>query len=314
LRTLVTGGAGFLGSHISDLLLAHKEHVLVIDNLATGRVRNLEPIDRLEFVEGTIADRGLVDESFERFRPEVVIHAAAAYKEPDNWQEDILTNIAGTSYIAEAARRCGTDRIIYLQTSLCYGHPVMSPIPVEHPQNPFTSYAISKTAGEYYIMLSGVPYVSLRLANIYGARHFSGPIPAFYKRLREGKCCHVTDTRRDFTHVDDFVELIRKILYEKPDVSGAFNVCTGSDVTIEELHRLMATTMGLEVTNPIDVTPPAPDDVATLLLDPSMTRRTFGWTAATSLDEGLRMLIRWFDEHGVQKAHTHLKAGRLNDA
>ena len=309
MRTLITGGAGFLGSHISDRLLSRGDEVLALDNLATGRRVNLSESDRLEFVKGTIADRDLVDACFDRFRPEVVVHAAAAFKDPDDWEEDLRSNALGTVHVVQAAKRHAVSRVVYLQTSLCYGRPLRSPIPIDHPLRPFTSYAISKTAGEQFVALSGVAYVSLRLANIYGPRHGSGPIPSFYRRLKEGQACYVTDTRRDFTYIDDFLDLMDRILLEKPDATGCYNVCTGSDISIRELLGLMADRMGVDLPEPVDVIPPNSDDVATLLLDPGLTEETFGWKARTSLTEGIDSMIEWFDKHGVADAYTHLRIG-----
>ena len=121
MNVLITGGAGFIGSHVADRLLERGDHVLVIDNYATGRRDNLAHHPRLAIVEGTIADRELVERTFEDFRPDQVVHAAASYKDPENWREDSLTNVVGSANVVQAARRVRVNRLIYFQTALCYG-------------------------------------------------------------------------------------------------------------------------------------------------------------------------------------------------
>ena len=171
MKVIITGGAGFIGSHIADRLLRRGDEVLVIDNYSTGRRDNLAPRPGLSLVEGTIADRGLVDEAFDRFQPDRVVHAAASYKDPDDWSEDSATNVVGSANVVRAAQRVAVSRLIYFQTALCYGiQPIEQPITLAHPLQPGdSSYAISKTAGEHYVRLSGLDWISFRLANAYGS-------------------------------------------------------------------------------------------------------------------------------------------------
>ena len=200
MRVVITGGAGFIGSHLADRLLGRGDEVLVIDNYVTGRRDNLKPRDGLTLVVGSIVEQALVNETFASFEPDVVAHAAASYKDPDNWSEDAASNAVGTANVVKASEAAGVDRLIYFQTALCYGlQPLEQPITLEHPLRPEeSSYAISKTAGEYYVRLSQLDWVSFRLANAYGPRNVSGPLPTFFHRLTNGKPCYVKDTRRDF--------------------------------------------------------------------------------------------------------------------
>ncbi|MFC1606576.1 NAD-dependent epimerase/dehydratase family protein [Candidatus Latescibacterota bacterium] len=311
MKVLITGGAGFLGSNIADHLIAGKNHVVVVDNFATGSRENVTPGPNLTLVEGDIADEGLVNGLFDEFGPDHVIHAAAAYKDPENLSEDINANIEGTINIVRASLRQQVKRIIYLQTALCYGQPKEHPVTLSHPLSPFTSYSISKTAGENYIIMSSLPYVSLRLANIYGPRNLTGPLPTFYQRLKAGKPCFVVDTKRDFFEVGDFIRLIDRILADQV-TTGCFNVSTGSDRSIQEIFDLLVKAMGITLDTPVEVRPSDDDDVATLLLDPSETERAFGWKAETSLEEGIEHLVRWYDTHEVNETFTHLKIGKKN--
>ncbi len=309
MRALITGGAGFLGSLAADHLLAQGHEVLAVDNFATGRRDNLIERERLRIVEGSIAERELVDTLFDEFRPTHVLHAAAAYKNPDDWTEDVQSNVLGTVNIASAARRLEVKRLIYFQTALCYGKARERPVTLNHPLAPFSSYAISKTAGEYYVKLSGLPYVSLRLANIYGPRHLSGPMPTFYKRLRAGQKCIIVDTRRDFLEAEDFLNLLDAVLREGA-ATGCFNVSSGTDYSIREVFDLMVERMNIKLDEPVEVLPPNADDVSSLLLDPTETEKSFNWKAGVSLQTGIERLVRWYDENGVEETYTHLQIGK----
>ena len=256
MRLLITGGAGCLGFNLVEEYLAQGAETLVIDNFATGSREALTALPRLEIVNGTVADRELVDTVFARFAPTHVIHSAASYKDPNDWREDVATNVTGTINTIEAARRVSVKRFVYLQTALCYGRPERVPIPVEHPTRPFTSYGISKTAGEAYLAISGIPWVSLRLANITGPRLAIGPIPTFYKRLKCGQECFCTDTVRDFLDVSDFLALMRIILRDDAP-TGTFNVSTGEGHTIAEVFNTIAACLGFNLPHPVRVVPPA---------------------------------------------------------
>lgn len=311
-RVLITGGAGCLGANMADRLLAQGAAVLCVDNYATGERNALQPHDNLEMIEGTIVDEKLVDELFDRFNPTHVIHSAASYKDPDNWSEDVATNVIGTANVVKAALRHDVKRFIYYQTVLCYGRTDVSPVPVSHPVQPFTSYAISKTAGEQYVQMSGLPYVSLRLSSVYGPRHYNGPIPTFYQRLTEGKKCFVVDTKRDFIEMEDFLVLMDKVMEDDAPV-GVFNVSSGKDVTIKEIFDSIIAALEIELEEPVEVRPPEDDDVASILLDASQTEKAFGWKATTGLQHGLKKQIDWFNTHGIGQTYTHLKIGHQKD-
>jgi UDP-glucose 4-epimerase len=304
---LITGGAGFIGSNLADQLLARGDRVLVVDNYATGRRDNLEPRPGLEVVEGTIADRGLVDGLLDRFRPEIVVHAAAAYKNPDDWQEDLRTNALGTANVIEAAKRTGTRRLIYFQTALCYGaHPLEQPITLSHPIRPESSYSISKTAGEQYIELSGLDFLSFRLANAYGPRNLSGPLPTFYSRLTTGKKCFVMDTRRDFIYIDDLIQVVIKAI-DGVGARGFYHISSGADYAIAELFDLTLKALRLKLEEPVEVRPRGPDDVFSILLDPSKTNREFDWKITTPLENGIGRAIAYYQRYGISETYTHLK-------
>ena len=313
MRVLVTGGAGFIGSHLTDRLLARGDQVLVVDNYATGRRDNLPAsASGLTVVEGDIADTQLVDRTFGDFGPEVVVHAAASYKDPDDWTRDALTNVVGSANVARASLAAGTRRLIYLQTALCYGlHPIEQPITLAHPIRPGgSSYAISKTAGEQYIALSGMDYLSFRLANAYGPRNLSGPLPTFYSRLSAGKPCFVMDTRRDFVYVTDLVEVLVKAI-DGLGRRGAYHVSSGADYAIRDLFDATIAALGIELGEPVEVRTRGEDDAYTILLDPTDTQRDFDWQVRVPLATGVARAIEYYRQFGIADTYTHLKLDEL---
>jgi UDP-glucose 4-epimerase len=305
---LITGGAGFIGSHLVDRLLARGDDVLVIDNFATARHDNLGEQERLELVEDTIVDPQVVNKAFSDFEPEVVAHAAASYKDPDEWTEDSATNAVGTANVVKASEAAGVKRLVYFQTALCYGvQPLEQPITLDHPLRPEdSSYAISKTAGEYYVRLSNLEWVSLRLANAYGPRNVSGPLPTFFQRLTEGKPCFVMDTRRDFIYVQDLIDLVVQAL-DGQGPGGAYHASSGSDYSIKELFDATVDALALDPAPDVEVRDRNPDDAYTILLDPSRTVEEFDWTPKTPLKEGVAAAIQYYREHGITETYTHLR-------
>ena len=246
MKIFITGGLGLIGSHIAEMLLARGDEVLVIDNLATGRSEHLTKHSRLEVLIDTIANKDLVYSLVKKFKPDIVIHAACSYKDPDDWYNDTLTNCVGGCNIVDASKRYGVKRFIYFQTALCYGlKSLEQPITLNHPLNPGgSSYVISKTANEYYINLSGIDYVTFRLANVVGPRCVAGPVPIFYQRLKDGKQCFVTKARRDFVFVKD----LAKIVLQACDGMGhgTYHFSSGKDLAISELYDSIVKAMGFK--------------------------------------------------------------------
>lgn len=312
MNVLVTGGAGHIGSHIVERLLAKGDKVLVIDNYQTGRRDNLEPHENLKIIEDTIANTQMVFDAFEDFKPEILVHAAASYKDPEDWIEDATTNVVGAANLVKAAKKTGVKRIIYFQTALCYGlKPIEQPISLTHPYfsggySGGSSYAISKTGGELYIELSGIEFISFRLANSYGPRNLSGPLPTFYSRLTSGKECFVMDTRRDFIYVDDVVDAVMKAI-DGAGTGGYYHISSGKDYAIKELFDATLKALDITLEKPVEVRERGEDDVYTILLDPTRVREEFDWDVKTPLEEGIKKTIEWYKTHGITQTYTHLK-------
>ncbi len=306
MRILITGGAGCLGSNLIEHWLPQGHEIFVIDNFATGKREVVPSVPRLTVREGTIADEGLVSQCFAAFKPDVVVHSAAAYKDPDDWIEDSRTNVIGSANVAKAAKAQGVGRLINFQTALCYGRPQQLPIPNTHPTAPFTSYGITKTAGEQFMLLSGVPTLTLRIANVTGPRLAIGPIPTFYKRLKAGQNCFCSDTSRDFLDMSDFLAFMD--LAVQPNApTGTFNIASGEAHSIKEIFDLVSEYLGLGRIE-VPVVPPAADDVPVVSLDASETQRIFGWVAKVDFADTIRRQLQWYDEYGISDVFSHLKA------
>jgi UDP-glucose 4-epimerase len=310
MKVLITGGFGQVGSTVADMLLARGDTVLSIDDFTTGRRDNLVRRDGLVEVEGSIADGTLVERTFADFKPDVVVHTAASYKDPDDWATDALVNAVGTANIAKASKAHKVGRLIYFQTALCYGtNPIQQPIRLDHPLNPAnSSYAISKTAGENYVQFSGVDWVTFRLANVIGPRNVSGPLPIFYGRLAEGKRCFVTPARRDFCFAGDLAKVVVEASRGKG--SGTYHFSSGKDVAIRELYDAVVKAMKINDYPEPEVKPLGPDDAPSILLDPSRTFTDFGEVAFTPLEEIARLSVERWEREGVVGGYTHLKEAR----
>lgn len=303
-KILITGGAGCLGSNLIEHWLPQGHEIFVIDNFATGNREVLPLVKGLTVVEGSIADEGLVAECFDRFRPTLVVHSAAAYKDPLDWAEDTMTNVLGTIHVVKAALQHKVSRFINLQTALCYGRPGQVPIPISHPTKPFTSYGITKTAGEAYLMQAGLPVASFRLANICGPRLAIGPIPTFYKRLKAGQKCFCSDTVRDFLDMSDFFSLMDSAMAADAP-RGVFNVSTGEGRSIKEVFDAVAHYLKM-IPPEVPVVPVGSDDVPNVVLDPSATESAFGWKAKITFEETIGRQLSWYDLHGVSAIYSHL--------
>ena len=307
MKTLITGGLGQIGSHIAEMMLARGDKVLVIDNLATGRREHLAEHQNLNVVIGSIADNDLVRKCFVDFKPDSVVHTAASYKDPNDWYNDSLTNCVGGSNVIQAAKEHDVTRFVYFQTSLCYGlKPLEQPITLSHPKFPAsTSYAITKTANEDFLEISGLDFVTFRLANVVGPRNVAGPLPIFYQRLKDGKQCFVTKSRRDFVFVKDLARVVLKACDGVGQ--GAYHFSSGSDVAIEELYNAVVKAMSFSEFPQPEIKELGADDVVSILLDPSRTFEDFGEFEFTPIEETVAQAIEYFEEHGTLGEYTHLR-------
>jgi len=307
-KIFVTGSAGQVGSHVVDQALSRGDEVWGIDNFSTGRPIHVANNSRYSFVEGSIADTSLVRRLVDEFCPDVVVHTAAAYKDPDDWITDVETNVRGMVNLIDAARTVSVGRFIYFQTALVYGvKPEQNPVTLEHPRKvDNSSYSISKSAGEDYLSLSGLDYVTFRLANVIGPRNVSGPLPIFFQRLNEGKRCFVTPARRDFVYVGDLVKAVGLAISGVGH--GTYHFSSGGDVPIIELYDAVVKAMGIRDYPEPERRELSPDDAPSILLDPSRTLADFGSIEFTPLETTVWNAVKYYEEFGVVGGYTHLKA------
>lgn len=305
MRILITGGAGCLGSNLIEHWLPAGHEICVLDNFATGKREVVPDVARLTVREGSVSDKAFVDAEFTAFQPEIVVHAAASYNDPEHWAEDASTNVLGSILVARAAEMVRAKRLINFQTALCFGRPDVLPIPADHRVAPFTSYGISKTAGEAFMQMSSVPTLSLRIANVTGPRLAIGPIPTFYQRLKDGKSCFCSDTSRDFLDISDFVAFMDLAIAENAP-SGTYNISTGEAHSIKDVFDSVCAFLGQNKVD-VPIIPPGEDDVPAVYLDASQTEKDFGWKAVVGFDDMIARQLKWYDTYGISDVFSHLK-------
>ena len=301
MKVLVTGGAGFIGSHVVDAHLDEGHEVVVVDSLVTGRRETVNPRARL--LELDIRDPAL-REVFARERPEIVNHHAAqasvvaSVADPTH---DADVNVMGTLNLLELAREFGARRFIFASTGgAIYGEPERIPADETHPTLPLSPYGISKMAGEHYVRFfggAGMSFAILRYANVYGPRQDphgeAGVVAIFTNAMLSGNRPTIfgdgTQTR-DFVYVEDVARA--NVLAAASEESGLVNIATGVETSIEELYRLLASATGFR--EPPVYAPPRTGDVYRIALDPRRAEEWLGWVADISLAEGLRRTVEWF--------------------
>jgi UDP-glucose 4-epimerase len=307
MRTLVTGGAGFVGSHLLDALLARGDAVTVVDNLSTGRRENLDGAlaAGAELAELDIREAAGLAELVAAARPEVVFHLAAQIDVRRSIADpafDAAVNVGGTANLLEAMRAAGSARIVFASTGgAIYGEGAGQRLPLDEdaPIAPLSAYGQSKFAAEGYLALYerlyGLSGVSLRLGNVYGPRQDplgeAGVIAIFCGRLRAGGRPTVFgDGRqtRDYIYVGDAVAAALAAADSR--ASGAVNVGTGIETDVLELARRLAEIDGAGDFEP-ELAPPRAGEVQRIALDASRAERELGWRAETGLDEGLRLTL-----------------------
>lgn len=293
-RALVTGGAGFIGSHLAELLLREGWAVRILDNLSTGKRANVPA--EAEFVEGDLS-RPPVD------GVDTVFHLAAIASVPRSVEhplESNRANAAGTLAVLRAASRAGVRRVVYAGSSSVYGDDPELPKRESMTPRPLSPYAVSKLAGEIYCAQAarhwGVETVSLRFFNVYGPRQdpnspYAAVLPIFLARLSRGEpppICGDGSQTRDFTYVGDVVQGLLRAA-EVPGISGrVFNLAGGRPVSILDLARALA-----PETKPAFL-PPRKGDILHSYADPAAVRQALGFAPETSLPDGLAATVKWF--------------------
>lgn len=306
MRYLVTGGAGFIGSHITEELVNLNHDVIVLDNLFSGSIENIKSfIDRknISFVKGSINDFEFLKDLFENV--EGVFHEAAIPSVSRSLKDPFATNeanIAGTLSVLIAAKDAGIKNLVFASSSSVYGDTPVLPKHEEMRPNPKSPYAVSKLTGEYYCSvfseLYGMKTAALRYFNVFGPRQdpdseYSAVIPKFISRIlrNESPVIYGDGTQtRDFTYVKDVVHANIRAMESNAD--GIFNVAYGSRISLNDLARSIMEIHGVSVDIKYDR--PRLGDVHDSLADISSAKKVFKYKPAYTVKTGLEETIRWF--------------------
>lgn len=302
MNILVTGGAGFIGSHLVEMLLAAGDRVRVLDDLSTGKRENLSHHNALEFVEGDIRDAGLVSRCMEGM--DALVHLAAVASVQASIDDPMRThqvNFDGTLNLLEASRRIGIRRFVYACSAAVYGDAASIPVSEDAILNPLSPYAVDKLSGEYYLLHYHRKYnlvaTSFRFFNIYGPRQdpsspYSGVISIFVDRLQRNQSVTVFgdgSQTRDFVYVADLADLLIRAVHGPEGVGGVFNVGTGKRHSLLQLLGYLEKLSGRKIERHHE--PARMGDIQHSCADVSRLKRIFGSVPATPFDQGLKNFL-----------------------
>ncbi len=311
MRALVTGGAGFIGSNVVELLIEKGWQITVLDNLSTGYICNIENYvlsNKIKFIQGDICNPSDVDAACRDV--DVVFHLAACVgrqKSLDNPILDSKTNLLGTVNILEGMRKHGIKRIVFSSSAAIFGEPFTSAIDENHPQNADSPYGVSKLAAEKMILafseIYSITAVCLRYFNIYGVNQrfdlYGNVIPIFAKRLYAGEPIAIygdgTQTR-DFVNVRD-VARANYLAGTSTNGTGVYNLGSGSSITIELLAKMMMTISKRD--SEIKYVPERPADIKHCRAATHKANAELGFTALISLEDGLKEYLQWFSANCI---------------
>lgn len=302
MKVLVTGGAGFIGSHLVDRLVQEGHDVVVVDNLSTGKRKNVNRA--ATFYKADIQSTRL-ERVFRNERPSVIMHLAAQMNVRRSVEDpmfDANVNILGTLNVIEQAARHGARKVVFASSGgAIYGEQDIFPAPESHPMRPLSPYGISKLSGEHYLSyyqrVSGIQTVSLRFANVYGPRQDpegeAGVVAIFIQKMLTGEQPVVNGNgrqTRDFVFVEDVVEA--NLLVMGQGIEGVFNVGTSSETPVNELFAIIKE---LTKSDCKEVHGPAKKgEQLRSTIDATKLRQQMGWEAKVSLSEGLRKTVDYF--------------------
>lgn len=308
MRILVTGGAGFIASHVADALIAQGHEVAIVDNLETGFRENINP--KARFYEHDIRDAAAMDRIFDEFRPDVVNHHAAQMDVRRSTRDpvyDAQCNILGSLNLILAAVRTGVKRFLYVSTGgAVYGEVPKEDLPVneDYPVNPISQYGISKHTVEHYLFLYrrlyGLSYVVLRYPNVFGPRQTphgeAGVVSIFTGLLLAGKPCTIfgdgTKTR-DYVFVEDVVRA--NLLALASDFNGILNIGSGIGTSDQQVYDAVAAAVGSSL-KPI-YAEVRPGEVMHICLDARRAKKILGWEPHVPFGEGVRRTVQYIRAH-----------------
>lgn len=301
---LVTGGAGFIGSHLVEALVEHGERVRVLDDFSTGRRENLAAVaDHIELLEGDVADPETAERAVSGC--DYVLHLAAIASVQASLEEPQTThrvNVNGTLNVLDAARRAGVRRIVFASSAAVYGDHTVLPLQEELPPRPLSPYAVHKVAGEMYHRVFhasyGLPTVALRFFNVYGPRQdptnpYSGVISIFAARIARGERPVIYGDgkqTRDFVYVTDVARAGLLVCEQEAAVGGVFNVAGGRQTNMLQLAAVLNQVLDTSLTPTF--APARSGEVRFSQANVSRAREVLGWEAQITLQEGLSRLMQ----------------------
>ena len=303
-KALVTGGGGFIGSHVVDRLREAGHHVAVVDDLRSGSLNNLPAGVRLYDVD--IASSAL-EGVFSEERPDFVCHYAGQISVQRSMQDPLVdaeTNVKGSLNLLQNCVKYGVRKVVYTSSGgAIYGDPVYLPCDEAHPVQPLSHYGVSKYAVEKYLYVYresfGLDYTALRLGNVYGPRQDplgeAGVVAIFSQAMLDGRPVSIFGTgeqERDFVHVSDVAAASVRAL--EAGSGGAFNIGTGVGSSINRIFSLLKEITGYPLD--ADYGPAKPGEVFKIYLDIAEARRALGWEPEFSLEDGLKNTVAWFRE------------------
>jgi UDP-glucose 4-epimerase len=311
---LVTGGAGFIGSHLVETLLGAGHTVRVLDNFSTGNRDNLAAVrDRIEIIPGDVTDQETVHIAMREI--EIVFHQAALASVPRSIADPMATHNAcvnGTLHVLQAAREAKVRRVVYAASSSAYGNTERLPKTETDPTNPLSPYAVAKLAGEHYCAaftnVYGLETVRLRYFNVFGPRQtpdspYAAVIPLFIQALTSGRSPLIHgdgEQSRDFTYVADVVQANLKAA-DVPNVAGkVYNVACGQRTSLLELLMILNSLLGTDI-EPTHG-PARPGDVKHSQADIERARTDLGYRPTTDMYTGLSQCLEWWNQRTEQAA------------
>lgn len=307
MRILVTGGAGFIGSHIVDLYLAAGHEVAIVDNLweyGGGKEVNINP--QASLYRADITDEAGIERIFNEVRPEIVNHHAAQASVAISTQDPLLdarVNVSGLLNVLTNCTRSGTKKIIFASSGATYGTPEEVPVNEETPQRPESPYGITKLAAEFYLRYwyeaNGLRYTALRYGNVYGPRQDpngeAGVIAIFAKHILAYEPVRIDwngEQQKDYIYAGD-VARANLLALDHGD-NDIFCIATGKGTAVNEIYRALTKSIGHEVE--IVRAPKRPGDIHLIYFDCSKAERLLGWKAQVSLEEGMRATVQFFSK------------------
>ena len=304
MKVLVTGGAGFIGSHVADRLLADGHEVVILDDLSNGHVENLQPNARFYQMD---LHSPWIDELFRIERPEAVVHQAAQASVRRSVEDPVFdagVNVLGTAALLQASVHHGVRRFLFASTGgALYGDADVIPTPEDYPTLPVSPYGASKLAAEVYLRtfhaMHGLSYAALRYANVYGPRQDphgeAGVVAIFTRRLLSGEKARINGDgkqTRDFVYVGDVAEANARVLAS--EAVGSFNVGTGIETDITTIFQVLQRLTGSN--QPEEHGPPLAGEQRRSVVDARKIEKLLGWKPKTALDAGLDATVRYFRE------------------